>query len=102
MRAAFTRDAVIATHQIAARAAVSAVGATLGIDAVVTSRQALRVFAERAVDAAFAADALHASFVFGSGFGGLKKLAQFSFELGFVHEIGWFVESERPLTLRRN
>jgi hypothetical protein len=93
---------VIAAHQISARAAVRTVGATLGIDAVVTSRQTLRVLAERAVDTTFTSDALHASFVLGSGISGLKKLAQFSFELGFVHEIGWFVESERPLTLRRN
>lgn len=78
------------------------VGTTLRIDAVVTTRKALRVFAERRIDAAFAANALDASFVLGSGFGGLDQLAKFSFELGFVHEIGWFGESDRPLTLRRN
>lgn len=79
-----------------------AVGASLRIDAVVTPRQTLRVLAERAIDAAFACDALHASFVLGSGFGGLEELAQFCFELGLVHEVGWFVESDRPLTLRRS
>lgn len=77
-----------------------AVATTLRVDAVVTPGQTFGVLAEGAVDAAFASDALHASFVLGSVFLGLEQLAQFCFELGFVHEK--FVESDRPLTLRRN
>lgn len=93
---------MVAADEVAARAAVCTVGAALRIDTVVAPRQTLRVLAEGAVDAALASDALHASFVLGSGLGGLDELAQFCFELGLVHEIGWFVESDRPLTLRRS
>ncbi len=93
---------MVAADEVAACSTMRAIGATLRIDAVVTTRQALRVFAKGAVDAAFASDTLHASFVLGSGFGGLEQLTKFCFELGFVHEVGWFVESDRPLTLRRS
>lgn len=93
---------MVATDEVAACAAVGAICAPLRIDAVVTPGEPFRVLAERAVDAAFATDALHASFVLGSGISGLDELAQFCFELGLVHEIGWFVESDRPLTLRRS
>jgi hypothetical protein len=74
VRASFTRYAVVAMDEVSTGTAVRAVRASLRIHTVVAPRQTFRVLAERAVDAAFATDALDASFVLGSGLGGLEQL----------------------------
>ena len=65
---------MVATHEVTTCTTMCTVRTALRIDTVVTPRQTLRVLAEGAVDATFASGALHASFVLGSGFGGLEEL----------------------------